>query len=515
MKLDRSVLAWIGVALVGVIVVVLVLGLSLFPRLNAAQGVLDDGRPAFTAQRVAGDRAAIDMVASAVTLTDQIASDRGGASAEVPKLIAFVSQKTGLSQADVVKTLQGSFPHTTALLQAIPLSSVANETPTLIAFLATTLKMTPGQVTAALQSNFPHIYQAVTTLPTVTNGWYNVPGTQNLTRFDDSAVRSVPQTAAYFSGDVVPTLERQQANFQSLDSKGGVGFLDVLLLVIGIIVIVFGAAMAYLASRGGLPRGLATGAWGVVIVVGVAVVGLVLALALFPRLSAGQNLVDGARPAFTKDRVAGDRAAIAMLSNVVQLADPIVTGRGGAAAEVPQLVGFVSQKTGLKPADVLAALNKNVPHTTALLQAIPLSSVSSELPGLTSFLAKTLKVTPAQLNQALSSNFPHLYQSIQLLPVVTNGWNNVPGTESLTRFDGKTPVRTVPAIRDYFSQDVIPVLERQQANFVVVDTTWPRLTVFAPLLLVVGLVVILYGVAMLLLVRREEPVPAGAPARAT
>jgi hypothetical protein len=510
MKLDRSVLAWIGVALVGVVVVVLVLGLSLFPRLNAAQAVLDNGRPAFTAERVAGDRAAINMVGNAVTLTDQIASDRGGASSEVPKLVAFVSGKTGLPPAAVLTTLQSKFPHTTALLQAIPLSSVATETPALIAFLATTLKMTPDQVTAALRSNFPHIYQAVTALPAVTNGWYNVPGTQNLTRFDGAAVRSVPQTAAYFSQDVVPVLERQQANFQSLGSRGGVGFLDVLLLVIGIIVIVFGAAMAYLASRGGLPRGLATGAWGVVIVVGVAVVGVVLALALFPRLSAGQNLVDDARAAFTADRVAGDRAAINMISNTVQVADPLVTAGGGASAEVPQLVAFVSQKTGLKPPQVLAALNKNVPHTTALLQAIPLSAVSSELPGLTSFLATTLKVTPAQLNQALSSNFPHIYQSIQLLPAVTNGWNNVPGTANLTRFDG-APVRTVPAIRDYFSQDVIPVLEREQANFVVVDTTWPRLTVFAPLLLVVGIAVILYGVVMLMLVRREEPAHAGAP----
>ncbi|HEV7756860.1 MAG TPA: hypothetical protein VGO94_13480 [Mycobacteriales bacterium] len=514
MRLDRSVLAWIGVALVGVVVVVLVLGLSLFPRLNAAQGVLDDGRAAFTSQRVAGDRAAIDMVGNAVTLTDQIASDRGGASAEVPKLVAFVSQKTGLPPAAVLKTLQAKFPHTTALLQALPLSSVASETPALIAFLAKTLKLTPAQVTAALRSNFPHIYQAVSTLPAVTGGWYNVPGTQSLTRFDGAPVRSVPQTTAYFSSDVVPVLERQQSNFQSLDSKGGVGFLDVLLLVIGIIVIVFGGAMAYLASRGPLPRGLATGAWGVVVVVGVAVVGLVLALALFPRLSDGQNLVDDARPAFAKARVDGDRAAINMLSNVVQVADPIMTDRGGAAAEVPQLVGFVSQKTGLKPAAVLAALKTNVPHTTALLQAIPLSSVSSELPGLTSFLATTLKVSPAQLNSALGTNFPHLYKSIQLLPAVTGGWNDVPGTAQLTRFDG-SPVRTVPQIRDYFSGDVIPVLESQQSNFTRVDSTWPRLTVFAPLLLVVGIAVILYGLAMLLLTRRQEPAHAGAPVRAT
>jgi hypothetical protein len=33
---------------------------------------------------------------------------------------------------------------------------------------------------------------------------------------------------------------------------------------------------------------------------------------------------------------------------------------------------------------------------------------------------------------------------------------------------------------DYFRDDVIPALERQQKNYVIVDTNWPPLTVFAP-----------------------------------
>jgi hypothetical protein len=513
MRAKASVLSWAAVALVGVIVVALVLGLSLFPRLNAAQNVLDNGRPVFTPQRVAGDRAAIDTVSSAITLVDQVAAPQGGASSEVPGLIAFVSQKTGLSQAAVLKALQTNFPHTTALLQAIPLTSVNAEVPTLIAFLATTLKMTPDQVTAALKTNFPHIYQSITALPTVTSGWYNVPGTEKLTTFDGKPVRSVPQAAAYFKDDVVPVVERQQANFQSLDSKGGVGYLNILLLVLGIVVIVFGALMAFLASRGLASRGVSAAGWTVVTAVGVIVIALVAGLALFPRLSAGQTLVNDAKPLFDSTRVAGDRAAINMISEVVQVADPIVTDQGGASAEVPQLLTFVSKKTGLSQTAVLTALQGKVPHTAALLQAIPLSAVSGELPGLTKFLASALKLTPAQVTAALKTNFPHIYQSIALLPVVTTAWNNVPGTARLTNFDG-TPVRTVPAIRDYFSGDVIPVLESQYKNYATVADTWPPLTVFPPLLLVVGILVTLYGAAMLLLTMRSTPAHSAATAAA-
>jgi hypothetical protein len=504
MKPNASVLSWVFVAVVGAVVVALVVGLSLFPRLTAAQSVLDNGRPVFTEQRAAGDRAAIDMVSTALTVTDQIAAENGGAASEVPQLITFVSQQTGLSRAAVLSALQTNFPHTTALLQAVPLSAVSAELPGLITFLATTLKISREQVVATLQKDFPNLYQAIDALPRVTSGWNNVPGTGQLTRFDGKAVRTVPQTAAYFSQDVVPVVEQQQGNFRSLDSRGGVGFLPILLLIVGLVVLVFGATMAYLAARGAVTRGLGTAGWGVVIAVGLVVIGVVVGLSLFPRLGAGQRLLDAARPAFDSQRVAGDRAAINMISEVVQVADPVMTPAGGASAEVPRLVTFVAGRTGLSGPQVLGALKGRAPHTTALLQAIPLSDVSGEIPKLITFLSTTLKLSPGQVDQALQSNFPSIHQAITLLPAVTSGWRNVPGLDGLTRFDG-TPVRTVPQIRDYFSADVVPVLERQDANFQRVDTTWPPLPVFPPLLLVVGILVTLYGILMLLVSRRLEP----------
>ncbi len=247
-----------------------------------------------------------------------------------------------------------------------------------------------------------------------------------------------------------------------------------------------------------LARNFSTLTWSVVVLVGVLVLVIIFGLRLYPRLNGGQDLLDDATPAFTAERVAGDRAGITMVSSIVDLADPIVTSQGGAAAEVPKLLAFVSEKTGLSQAQVLAALQQNFPHTAALLQAIPLEDVTKELPGLVAFLSKTLKLSPAQLQAALGQSFPRLAQSIAALPTVTGGWNAVPGTESLTRFDG-APARTVPEVRDYFSKDVIPVLERQRGNFHRLDTYWPRVSVFPPLLATIGLIVVLYAALMALL----------------
>ncbi len=498
-----AVAAWLGVALVGVIIVGLVLGLQLFPRLNAAQNLINDARPAFTADRVAGDRAAINMVSTTVDAFDPAVTAKGGASSEVPKLVAFVAQQTGLSQAQVLSTLQQQFPHTTGLLTALPLSDVSAELPQLVSFLATTLKLTPDQVMATLKANFPHLYQAIQNLPAVTSGWDSVPGT--LTRFDGTRVTTVPQARDYFSSDVIPVLERQNGNFRGLDSYGGVAFLTPLLLVVGIAVILFGAAMAWGSARG-LSSGVAAVGWSVVTIVGVVVIVLVFALNLFPRLSGGQKLLDDIRPAFTAERVAGDRAAIDLISRAVDTVDPIATPAGGASSEVPKLVAFVSKQTGLSEAAVLSTLQEKFPHTTGLLNAIPLSNVTAEFPKLIPFLASTLKLSNDQVAAALKSNFPHLNQAIQNLPVVVSAWNDVakaqPDITKLSRFDG-APVKTVPEIRDYFISDVIPVLERQQRNFQKVDTTWPRLTVFAPLLLVVGILVTLYGLLFFSLTRRQ------------
>ena len=249
------------------------------------------------------------------------------------------------------------------------------------------------------------------------------------------------------------------------------------------------------------------------IVVGVGVVALVLVLSLVPRVSNGQKLLDALRPANTAARVQGDRAGITMVSAIVDTEDPIMTPQGGAAAEVPKLIAFVSQKTGLSQAQVVAALQKNFPHTTALLQTIPLSSVTAELPGLLAFLEKTLHVSQAQLLAALRTSFPGLAQAITNLPTVTSGWNNVQNIDGATRFDG-TPVKTVPDVRTYFSSDVIPVLETQRGNYenlVSIST----IDFIGPLVLIVGIIVIVYGVLMLVLARRLPPGPGKARPRAS
>jgi multisubunit Na+/H+ antiporter MnhB subunit len=282
-----------------------------------------------------------------------------------------------------------------------------------------------------------------------------------------------------------------------------VNWIAPLLLIVGLVVILFAALMIARNLRGSVSRREATaGAW-VVLVVGAGVVALVLVLSLVPRVSNGQELLDAQRPANDAARVQGDRAGINMVSAIVDTEDPIMTPEGGAAAEVPKLIAFASEKTGLSQAAVLAALQQNFPHTTALLQAIPLSAVTAELPALFTFLEQALNVTEAELLAALQANFPGLAQAITNLPAVTNGWNNVQNIAGATRFDG-TPIKTVPDVRTYFSSDVIPVLETQRANYENLVST-SSIDFIGPLVLAVGIIVIVYGLLMLLLARRLEP----------
>jgi hypothetical protein len=58
-------------------------------------------------------------------------------------------------------------------------------------------------------------------------------------------------------------------------------------------------------------------------------------------------------------------------------------------------------------------------------------------------------------------------------------------------------------IRDYFRNDVIPGLERQQPNFVIIDTNWPQLIIFAPLLCALGVAVFVYGFFIRSLTRKQ------------
>jgi hypothetical protein len=492
--------AWLAVVLVGVIVELVVFGLQLYPRLRSGQDVINGAKPAFVESRVAGDRAGITMVSHIVDLSDPLVLTSGGAAGEVPRLVAFVSHRTGLSQSQVLAALRANFPHTTGLLTALPLAGVTAEVPRLLAFLQRTLHVSGPQLQSVLNAKFPHLTQAVTALPFVTDGWDNVPGTASLARFSGAPVRTVPQVRDYFADDVIPVLERQQHHFTSLSSKNGVFYLAPLLTAVGLVVILFGLLMYVRASRRELTGRQTVVGWQVVALVGVLVIVVVLALNLFARLSDGQKLLDDAHPAFVSDRVTGARAGITMVSHIVDTADPLVLRSGGGAGDVPRLVAYVSHHTGLSKAQVLAALKTNFPHITGLLTALPLSAVTGELPKLLAFLQTTLKATPAQLSAALAADFPRLDQSIAALPLVTGGWANVPGTVSLTRFSG-APVHTVPQVRDYFADDVIPVLETQHGHFATVNGDWPKLTWFAPLLTIVGVLVVLFALAMLLIGR--------------
>lgn len=486
---------WGLVTGVGVLVIALVLVLQLIPRLDAGQDVLDDAAPVFTDDRVAGHTPAITIVSQIVDLSDPIVTAKGGGSAEVPKLVAFVAAETGLSQTEVLAALKKNAPKTTALLQAIPLSSVTAEGPALKAFLAKTLGVTPGQLDIVLKTRFPGLAQTLAALPKVTAGWYDVPGVGVGSRFDGTPLKTVPDVRDSFAKDVIPVTERQAENFQDLGERGGVGFVPYLLLTLGGLVTFFGTTMLISTASGPMSRGEGMAMWGVVAGGGLVVVVLVLGLGLFGRLGGGDELLDDAKPAFTDARVAGDRAGITIVSQIVDLADPIATPEGGGAAEVGELVGFVSKQTGLSPPAVLNALEEAAPKTTALLQAIPLSGVAAEIPGLVTFLSSTLGISATELTAALDKSFPRLKQVIDNVGPVTKGWNAVPGVQTLTRFDG-TPVTTVPDVRDYFAADVIPVLERRKDDFQKLESTWPPVNVLPPLLLAIGLIVLALGAAM-------------------
>lgn len=502
-----AVLQWVIVLGVGALVVTVVLALNLIPRLDGGQKVLNGAKPAFTNERLAADVAGINIISHDVDMADPIMEASGGGASEIPAVVAYVAKTEHVSDAAALALMTKDFPYVTHLLEATPLSSVTAEIPKLVAFLATTLKLTPAQVLAALKANFPALYQAVTNLPAVTAGWDDIPGIGGLTMFNGTPVKTVPQLRDYFKDDLIPAVAAQQKNFESLDGTSSVNWIAPVLLIIGIVVIVFGAAMIALNLRGGVPRPVSIGAAAVVPVVGVVVVALVLVLALVPRTGNGQKLLSGLQPAFTAQRVHGDRVGINMVSTIVNTEDPIMTPSGGAAAEVPKLIAFVAGKTGLPATKVLALLQKNFPHTTALLEAIPLTAVSAELPKLVAFLKPAVPAVP------------RLAQTIVNAPVVTSGWNNVPGTSAATtRFDD-SPIRTVPEVRNYFSDDVIPVLESERTNYENLIKT-SKIDFIGPLVLIVGLIVIVYGLLMVWLAwaagaPRTRPQPAGVPPAAS
>ena len=216
-------------------------------------------------------------------------------------------------------------------------------------------------------------------------------------------------------------------------------------------------------------------------------------------------MIDDLRPAFVEERVVGMEVGVGIVDNIADMADPIADAQGGAAGEVGALVELVAGATGLPADDVLAALEANFPHTYHLLLALPLDEVSAEIPDLLTFVADNSELPDADaVLAAVAENTPAIAQAVTNLIVVTDGFRAIPGTEQLTRFDG-SPAQSSPGIRDYFGFDVVPAVREVADDYRTLDTTAPPVDLFPPLLLVVGLLVIVYGVAMLAITSAATP----------
>lgn len=492
--------AWVGVALAGLVIVALVLGLSLFPRLGAGQRVIDAAAPAFNDDRVAGTRAGLDTISQYVDVVDPLLTRRGGGPKDVETLVSLMRRKLGLSTAQVRKILRREAPHFEALTRALPLAAIADEVTPLTLYLATILGTTQEDVGATLERDFPRIAQSLTSLRDTADAWYDVPGIAGLTRLSqDKPVRTVPGLRKYYRDDLVPLIAERQQDFRSLAGSGGVGYIPYLLLVLGLVTLAMGVVQAR-RTRKIVPGKLS---WSLVVAVGVFIIGLVFAAQYLPRFDGAQTITTDFKPVFTQERVRAAANGIDSIHEAVAFGDPIMTRSGGAAAEVPRLYRFIARRTGRSTDDVRSALRGRVPRTSALLSALPLSAVADELPGLTRYLRRVLRPARGDLDATLRRRTPGLAQVLVGLPVATAQWNEIPATDRMTRFDGVTPVRTVPQVDDYLRQDLIRALVSERADFATFAGKWPPVDTFAPLMLVLGLVVMLYGGLMMQFVARR------------
>jgi|GEM_PF-644551 hypothetical protein len=507
---NTNSLTWFVVVVAGVVVLAIVSGLNLFPRLDAGQAVLDGARPAFTEERVAGDRVGIEILGNVADMLDPIVDAEGGAAGEVGELVELVSGATGLPPAEVLVALEANFPQTFHLLLTLPLEDVSAEIPGLLTFVADNSELADaGAVLDALTVNTPNIAAAVTNLLVVTDNWRDIEGATGATRFDGAtAVDSVPEIVGLFADDVVTAVEVAAPDFRDLDEPWPpVGDIAMILGIIGVIVVVFGLLMMAVTRTKAYTRRIHALSWSVVLLVGVLVAVGVLGIGLFPRLSGGQEAIDELRPIFVEDRLVGMEAGVAVAGNIAMMADPIIDAQGGAAGEVGALVDLVAGATGLPPADVVAALQANFPHTLHLLLALPLDGVSAEIPGLLNFVADNSELADSDaVLQAIAGTTPNIAQAVTNLLVVTDSFREVPGIAPLTRFDG-TPVQSIPDVVDYFADDVVTGVRAVADDYRTLDTTAPPVDLFPPLLLIVGLLVIVYAVAMLTLISAATPNP--------
>lgn len=436
------------VLVLGVLVVTVVLALGLISRLDAGQQVVDGARPAFTLSSLNADQAGIQVLSRDVNTVAPIVTKAPGA----------VAAGRGVGPR---------FPHTGALLQALPLAAVSAELPGLEAFLAHTLRLTPTELLTQLRLHSPGLAQALAGLPAVTGAWKHVPGlaADGLTGFDGKPVRTVPELRDYFAR-LVDILAAQKENFDDVASSS-MSWIAPVVLAIGIVVAVFALAMIAVSLRG-VTRRVAVASSAVVAIVGVAVVVLVLATGLISRLESGQHLIDALNPAFTAQRVRGDRTGIRMVQTIVGTEGPIATAAGGAAHEATGVVAYAAKYTHTSPGTLLATLRSRFPHAAALLTAIPLTAVSGEL-------ARGRVALPRHVAH-------HLQDTLANLPHLTGDWS------------------AVPAAVTHFSGAVIPVLEMERQHWETLTST-SKLDFVGWLVLALGAIALLYGLLMLAIAR--------------
>jgi len=493
--------AWFGVALAGLIIVALVFVLTLLPRLGAGQRVIDAADPAFTDTRVEATRAGVFAISQFVNVVDPLLTRRGGGAGEAERLIGFLRRKLGLSADQVRKILRREAPHIEALTRALPLDGVAAEIPRLTAYLATILGLPEEEVAAILERDFPRISQSLTALSNTADAWYDVPGIEGLTRLRaDKPVRTVPGLRKYLRDDLVPLTGAHKDDFQRLAAVGGIGYIPFFLLVLGGGLLAFGVLGVRRSIRKGPPGKLS---WSVVVAAGMLLIAVVAAMQYFPRLSAGQETITAFEPVFTEPRVRGAANGADTIHEAIAFGDPLMTPRGGAAREASRLYRFVAQRTGRRPDDVRAALRDRAPRTAALLSAIPLTEVAKEVPRLLAYLQRALRTSHKQAVAALRKRAPGLTQALVATPDVARAWTAIPGTERTTRFDGLTPVRTVPDFDAYLREELVAVLVSERDDFGTFAGGQPSLDTLAPVLMVTGVFLLLYGGLMMQFVARR------------
>ena len=492
--------AWVGVALAGLVIVGLVVGLALFPRLGAGQRVIDAAAPAFADARIEGTQAGVNTISQYVDVVDPLLTRRGGGLKDAEALITLTRRKLGVSTAQVRKILRREAPRTEALTRALPLAAVAEEVTPLTTYLATILGTTQEQVGALLERDFPRISQSLTALRNTADAWYDVPGINGLTRLSaDKPVRTVPGLRKYYRDDLVPLLAKDREQFRSLAGSGGVGYIPYLLLALGAAMLTMGVLQARRAKT--ITPGRRS--WSLVVGAGVFVLVLVLAAQYFPRLNGAQQITTDFEPVFTQERVRAAANGADSLHEAISFGAPVMTAAGGAAAEVPRLYRFIAQRTGRSTGDVRGALRRRAPRTSALLNALPLTAVADELPDLTRYLRRALRPGGGDLDATLRRRTPQLARVLSALAPATAQWDAIPSTDRMTRFDGLSSVRTVVQFDEYLRQDLIRVLVNEREDFQTFASKWPPVDTFAPLMLILGLTVMLYGGLMMQFVARR------------